>query len=325
MTNKFRKDIEQLYTLVKIGSIGSNEFLNHLIISQQLKANQQKHLLDTDGDLKEESLEDIMGELHQLIGLDEVKGIVDEVLAYVEIQQKRKLQGLNATPLVLHMIFKGNPGTGKTTVARLLGRIFKTMDLLDKGHLIEVERADLVGEYIGQTALKVRQQVKEAMGGILFIDEAYSLARGGEKDFGKEAIDALVKAMEDYKDSFILILAGYQEEMDDFLKINPGLKSRFPIHIDFQDYTIEELVDIAEMMVTERQYTMPKSTKAKLYVLLASKRKNDGRYSGNARLVRNLIEKAVRKQAVRLKGQCYYTRDDLITLKREDFLDGETL
>ncbi|AOY78410.1 AAA family ATPase [Clostridium formicaceticum] len=301
--------------------MGSNDFLNHLINDTK----NHKELSKNAETSNTESLDEVMKELQQLIGLDDVKNMVNEIVAYVEIQQKRRLQGLNASPLVLHMVFKGNPGTGKTTVARILGRIFKAMGLLEKGHMIEIERADLVGEYIGHTALKVREQVKQGLGGILFIDEAYSLARGGEKDFGKEAIDALVKAMEDHKDEFILILAGYQEEMEGFLNINPGLKSRFPIHIDFKDYSIEELVEIAESMVDERQYTISRPAKAKLYNILASKRRSDERYAGNARLVRNLIEKSIRRHAVRLKKQSFCTREDLMILKKEDFMDGENI
>jgi len=172
--------------------------------------------------------------------------------------------GLLSEPLVLHMIFKGNPGTGKTTVARILGKAFVSIGLLTKGHLIEVERADLVGEYIGQTAQKTRKMIDEALGGILFIDEAYSLARGGERDFGKEAIDTLVKAMEDNKDDMILILAGYKDEMEYFLRTNPGLKSRFPIHLEFADYKIGELMQIAAKMVEERQYILTSGARAKI-------------------------------------------------------------
>ncbi|RKD34768.1 stage V sporulation protein K [Thermohalobacter berrensis] len=264
----------------------------------------------------DETLEDIMAELYNLVGLKNVKKLVKEIIAFIEIQEKRKKNNLLTEPIVLHMIFRGNPGTGKTTVARILGRIFKKIGVLEKGHLVEIERADLVGEYIGHTALKVKRQVKKALGGILFIDEAYSLARGGEKDFGKEAIDALVKSMEDNKDKLILILAGYEKEMDIFLRTNPGLKSRFPIHIDFKDYTIEELIEIAKIMAKSREYKLSNKAIKKLETIL--KNKNYEYNSGNARLVRNIIEKAIRKQAVRLQKRKYVTREDLLLLRAED-------
>jgi len=190
-------------------------------------------------------VQSILEEIDNLVGLENVKKLIYEIQAYIEIQRKRKEENLATEPLVLHMIFKGNPGTGKTTVARYIAKLFKELNVLKKGHVIEIERADLVGEYIGHTALKTREQIQRALGGVLFIDEAYSLARGGEKDFGKEAIDCLVKAMEDYKDQLILILAGYKKEMEWFLQSNPGLRSRFPIHINFPDYTINELYQIA--------------------------------------------------------------------------------
>lgn len=285
----------------------------------------QKEKSNSDEARDNEAMDNLLRELHQLIGLSNVKKLVNEILAFADIQKERRKQGLNATPLVLHMIFKGNPGTGKTTIARLLGRILKVKGYLSEGHLIELERADLVGEYIGHTAHKVRDQVRRAMGGILFIDEAYSLARGGEKDFGKEAIDALVKSMEDHKNDIILILAGYKEEMNHFLQINPGLKSRFPIHIEFNDYILEELIEIAELMICERQYILAKSSRSRLYNLLAMQRSRGGLHSGNARLVRNVIERAIRRQAVRLKNKNYYTREELMTLTRDDFTDEDLL
>jgi len=263
------------------------------------------------------TLEEIIKELDSMIGLDNVKELVKELIAYIEIQKRRKSINLSSDNLELHMIFSGNPGTGKTTVARLLGKMLKKMDILQKGHLVEVERADLVGEYIGHTAQKMRDQIKKALGGILFIDEAYSLARGGEKDFGKEAIDTLVKAMEDHKESFILVLAGYRDEMENFLRINPGLKSRFPIHIEFKDYGIEELLKIADLFAEKRQYVLTKGAKAKIGAILS---KNAGGLiqSGNARLIRNIIEKSLRKQAVRLMKSNNLTKEDLISIQRED-------
>ncbi|WP_084054278.1 AAA family ATPase [Desulfonispora thiosulfatigenes] len=259
----------------------------------------------------------ILDDLENLVGLYNVKKIVYEIQAFIKIQKKRKEENLLCESLVLHMIFKGNPGTGKTTVARNIGSLFKELKILDKGHIVEVERADLVGEYIGHTALKTREQIKKALGGILFIDEAYSLARGGEKDFGKEAIDVLVKSMEDYKNELILILAGYKNEMDSFMKINPGLQSRFPIHIDFPDYSLTELMQIAELMLKEREYTLSNDGKLNLQNILKTKAYNNP-YFGNARMVRNLIEKSIRSQAVRLIEKDNITRDDLIQITLED-------
>lgn len=268
-------------------------------------------------------LREAMSELDSLVGLEKVKALVREIIAYVKVQRIRAQNMLASEPLVLHMIFSGNPGTGKTTCARILGKIFKEMGVLEKGHLVEVERADLVGEYIGHTAQKTREQIKKAMGGILFIDEAYSLARGGEKDFGKESIDALVKSMEDYKDRFVLILAGYRNEMISFIQTNPGLRSRFPIHMEFPDYTIEELIKIAQMMLRKREYKMDSSALFELRSILISKIANDGENSGNARLVRNIIERGIRRQALRLMNKTNPTREDLMVIKREDISEGQ--
>lgn len=266
----------------------------------------------------EEGLTDVLNELNSLTGLSEVKKVVHEIQAYLEIQHQRNLFGLNADALTLHMIFKGNPGTGKTTVARILGRMFAQIGVLPKGHLIEVERADLVGEYIGHTAQKTRAQVKKALGGILFVDEAYSLGRGGEKDFGKEAIDVLVKAMEDHRDLFVLILAGYLDEMNYFLSLNPGLRSRFPLQIDFPDYTVDELIEIAETMAEERQYTIsPEGIFMLRHSLNRLSRERSLSFS-NARYIRNLLEKAFRRQAMRLVKEKQYSRKKLMVLTPED-------
>jgi stage V sporulation protein K len=268
-------------------------------------------------DKEKDKITEILTELETYVGLVTVKQLIRELLAFVEIQKRRTREKLIAEPLVLHMIFRGNPGTGKTTVARIVGRLLKEIGVLQKGHTIECERADLVGEYIGHTAQKTREQLKKALGGILFIDEAYSLARGGEKDFGKEAIDALVKAMEDNKENLVLILAGYRHEMEWFLQTNPGLRSRFPIHIDFPDYSLEELFLIGNSMLKTRQYELtPEGAEAlrnKLQFLL-----NTHPYAGNARLVRNLVEKAIRKQAVRLFQKPTSSREELMQILPED-------
>ena len=257
-------------------------------------------------------------ELNLLIGLTEVKRVVEEIKAYIEIQQKRLSHNLKCNPLVLHMIFKGNPGSGKTTVARILGKLLSGLGVLSSGHLVEAERADLVGEYIGHTAQKTRAQLQKALGGILFVDEAYSLGRGGEKDFGKEAIDVLVKGMEDNRNDFVLVLAGYHKEMEHFMSINPGLNSRFPIQIVFPDYSIKELMDIAVMMATERHYRFSPNAKRALRAYLEDQYRRHAHNFSNARLVRNVLEKSIRRQALRLSLLLEPTREDLITIEAAD-------
>lgn len=263
-----------------------------------------------------------LAELHTLVGLKRVKELARELEAFINVQKQRQAQDLKNAPMVLHMVFKGNPGTGKTTVARLFGKLFHNLQVLPKGHLLEVERADLVGEYIGHTALKTRENINKAMGGILFVDEAYSLARGGEKDFGKEAVDTLVKAMEDYKNEFILILAGYTAPMDEFLRLNPGLRSRLPIQILFPDYTVRELLDIAALMLEERQYRLTNRALNKLAEIIDQYGNMPYNDFSNARLVRNLLENAIRRHALRLRYVSHPTRDQLQTLESCDFLSG---
>lgn len=265
-----------------------------------------------------ESTADIFREMGEMIGLDKVKDLIYEIHALIQINKLRNEEGLKNSKQVYHMIFKGNPGTGKTTVARIISKMLNKMGVLSKGHLIEVERADLVGEYIGHTALKTRDLVKKAMGGILFIDEAYSLARGGEKDFGKEAIDTLVKVMEDKSDDLIIILAGYPNEMDDFLQINTGLPSRFPIQINFDDYSTEELMLIALKMASEKDYNFTNDAADKLKIIIQEE-KGVREHFSNARYVRNVIEKAIRHQAVRLmKRREKITRQILMEISARD-------
>ncbi len=245
-------------------------------------------------------LEAALAELDQLIGLEHVKGLLRELVAFATVQRWRAGAGLRADRLVMHMVFSGNPGTGKTTVARLVGRILRGAGLLARGHLVEVERADLVGEYIGHTAAKAREVVQKAQGGVLFVDEAYSLARGGERDFGREATDVLVKAMEDHQGSFVLILAGYRQEMEGFLRTNPGLRSRLANHLEFPDYGPDQLLAIADRMLGIRQYRLTSAARTRLAEVLRAPASRAALVQGNARLVRNALERAMRRQAARL-------------------------
>jgi stage V sporulation protein K len=270
------------------------------------------------------ALKEIEEELGALVGMEEMKKMIKEIYAWIYVNKKREEMGLKARKQALHMMFKGNPGTGKTTVARLIGKLFQKMSVLTKGHLIEAERADLVGEYIGHTAQKTRDLIKKAQGGILFIDEAYSLGRGGEKDFGKEAIDTLVKHMEDKQHEFILILAGYSREMDHFLTLNPGLHSRFPLVIDFPDYDIHQLMEISARMLIEREYSFSHEAEKKLkeHLIWVKAVLSPNSFS-NGRYVRNIIEKSIRAQAMRLLMLNSYDRHELMTLRSNDLVFEE--
>ena len=264
-------------------------------------------------------LRKLQEQLDSLIGLQSVKKVIGEIQAFALIQKYRELMQLTCEPMVLHTIFTGNPGTGKTTVARIFSQMLKEVGILQKGHTVEVERADLVAQYIGQTAQKTREVLRQAAGGLLFIDEAYSLARGGERDFGKEAIDTLVKAMEDNRDSLVVILAGYPRPMEDFLATNPGLRSRFPVTISFPDYSDIELYKIALAMFEQREYTLTAHAQQELVREIRRLRNGDAATFGNARAVRNLVEQVVRRQAVRLARKSHITKGELTVITPIDF------
>lgn len=249
----------------------------------------------------EKTLEELMAELDGLIGLDGVKREVRTLTNLIKVRAMRKEHGLKVMDMSFHMVFTGNPGTGKTTVARLVAQIYKQLGFLSKGQLIETDRSGLVAGYVGQTAGKVTEVVNSALGGILFIDEAYALARKGmENDFGREAIDTLVKLMEDHRDDLVVIVAGYTAEMHDFLTTNPGLISRFNKYIDFPDYTDEELMAILAMNAKRQGYVVDEDAQKVVREMLSSMTLGERMDFGNARGMRNTLEKLVQEQANRL-------------------------
>jgi SpoVK/Ycf46/Vps4 family AAA+-type ATPase len=247
------------------------------------------------------SLEDVMGRLDRLIGLSAVKAEVRRIVDYLKVEQARAAAGGKVTPLNLHFVFRGNPGTGKTTVARVLADVFKALGLLSKGHLVEVEKSKLVAQYVGQTAPMTNAVIDSAMGGILFIDEAYSLTpKGAGYDFGQEAIDTLLKRMEDDRGKFIVIAAGYSEEMDRFVSSNPGLVSRFTKHIDFDDYTPDEMKAIFRSMAEAKGMVLGLGVETVLDASFQRLYATRDRSFANGRTVRNLFEAALQNQAGRV-------------------------
>ena len=262
------------------------------------------------------SIESALNELNKLIGMTTVKAKVKEISNWIMFSKMRQEQGLKTENLSYHMVFSGNPGTGKTTVARIIAQIYKALGVLKKGHLVEVGRSDLVAEYVGQTAVKTMKQIKAAENGVLFVDEAYALTRSGSNDFGIEAIDTLVKAMEDKRDKLVVILAGYPKEMDRFIQSNPGLYSRFKYHIEFPDYTSQELMQILRAMLHEKQYRMDEQASQIAERLIKRVMIKKPTEHGNGRLVRNLLEDAILKKATHAINQ-----KDLETAIQLDLID----
>ena len=265
-----------------------------------------------------EKIEDLLAELDGYVGMDAIKEEVRSLINMVQVYKLRRENDLPTTDMSLHMVFSGNPGTGKTTVARIMARIYHSLDILSKGQLVEVDRSGLVAGYVGQTALKTQKVIEKAMGGVLFIDEAYALNGKSENDFGQEAIDTILKAMEDHRDDLVVIVAGYTELMDRFIHSNPGLESRFNRFLMFEDYTPEQMVAIFKMQCKKGCYVLAEGTEELVRDFISEESADDS--FGNARGVRNLFEHILVAQKNRLAKMEQVTREDLMQILPDDVL-----
>ncbi len=273
---------------------------------------------------KAAKLEKLMEDFNGLVGLGEVKHEVNSLINLIKVQNMRRAQGMKTSDISKHMVFSGNPGTGKTTVARMLGEIYKYIGVLPKGQLVEVDRGGLVKGYIGQTATRVQEVVDESLGGILFVDEAYTLTVGkGESDFGQEAVDTLLKSMEDHRSEFVVIVAGYTDLMEEFLSSNPGLKSRFNKFIHFGDYSAEELLEILESMCKKQEYVLSEGARARAKELLEKRVSDKPDNFANARDVRNFLERAIANHATRVVNEKNADKSLLSTIEAQDLQDFE--
>lgn len=270
----------------------------------------------------EKGVDELLEELNSMTGLDSVKKDITNLVNLLKIKKLREENGMKQPSVSLHLVFSGNPGTGKTTVARLLANIYKGLGILSRGQLVEVDRGGLVVGYIGQTAVKTNEVIQSALGGILFIDEAYTLTAGkGENDFGQEAVDTLLKAMEDHRDDLIVIVAGYPDLMEQFLSSNPGLRSRFNKFIKFEDYSGEELMNIFESMCSKQEYKLDPEARKYASEYWTERALNHDETFANAREVRNFMESAISKQATRIVSMDNIDVATLETLTKDDLID----
>ena len=272
-----------------------------------------------------EKLEDILAELHEYIGLDKIKTEVENLVNMVKVHEMRKQHGLPVVDMSLHMVFSGNPGTGKTMIARVMARIYKCLGILSKGQLVEVDRSGLVAGYVGQTAQKTSEVIQKALGGVLFIDEAYALTYHKEgNDFGQEAVDTLLKAMEDHRDDLVVIVAGYDGLMDEFISSNPGLESRFNRFLHFDDYTMDEMMAIFNLRCKQGGYVLDEDASDEVRDFIA-KQNVDPIIFGNARGIRNLFEQVLVAQANRLVTEDEITKEKLMQLTADDILKASAV
>lgn len=266
------------------------------------------------------TLQDLLDELNALVGLEKVKNKVQDLIIYQKVQKMRREKNLHSAKNTLHLAFTGNPGTGKTTVARIVGRIYKRIGLLSKGHFVEVSRTDLIAGYQGQTALKVKKVIEQAKGGVLFIDEAYSITENDHSDsYGRECLTELTKALEDYREDLVVIVAGYTELMNKFFESNPGLKSRFNTFIEFDDYSSNELDKILISMCKNNDYILDEEVKAKIHLYFEQQTSVKDENFANGRLVRNLYDDLVMNHARRVINMANPGSMELSTIIAEDF------
>ena len=292
--------------------------------TQQAQTQQQTETQQAPaGEKKPET--DPMEDLNELIGLTGIKHDVRELYDFTKIQKLRKDAGMKTVPVSMHLVFTGNPGTGKTTVARILARLYKQIGVLSTGQLVECDRSGLVAGYVGQTAVKTQKKIEEAMGGVLFIDEAYSLARSADQgtDFGQEAIDTILKAMEDHRDEFVVIVAGYTKPMETFIHSNPGLQSRFNKFIEFPDYTVDELLAIFDLNCRKYEYVPDPEAREQVKTLLMLRKAQMPENFANAREVRNLFETIITNQARRIAVLEHPTKEEMQQITLEDLRDEE--
>lgn len=269
------------------------------------------------------ALPDLLAELNELIGLSRVKEKVNNLIAYQKVQKLRENHGLICAKNTLHLAFTGKPGTGKTTVARIVGRIYKQIGLLTKGHFIEVSRTDLIAGYQGQTALKVKKVIEKAKGGVLFIDEAYSITENEHSDsYGRECLTELTKALEDYRDDLVVIVAGYTEPMRIFFESNPGLKSRFNTFIEFDDYTSDELEEILTMMCKNNDYSLSEDVRNRIKLVLNNQVATMDERFANGRLVRNIYDDLIMNHAKRVVDIDEPNHEILSLITDEDFMEN---
>ncbi len=323
-TTGVKKSIEGLNPLDFVTSVEPSFVEKHSQQVQTSGGGENAKKAEEERPAEKPDFDELMEQLDSLVGLETVKKEVKNLMNLVKVRKLRKENDLPVPPMSFHMVFVGNPGTGKTTVARLISGLYAAIGVLSKGQLVEVDRSGLVAGYVGQTALKTQEVIQSALGGVLFIDEAYSLSSGGENDFGREAIETLLKAMEDHRDDLVVIVAGYTGPMEGFITSNPGLESRFNRYFYFPDYDGKQLMEIFRIQCKKNSYVMtPEAEEAALayFEELFEERTEN---FGNGRDVRNCFEDMIVRQSNRVAGMENPTREDLITVLPQDLQEEET-